>query len=352
MAEGSSALNGKAISMRTRIVAKTTATTLPSVLRTVAAASHLRCCIGRAVEKTRKIWVLFRRRLLKMGIRVSNRLGYLLQSGGAIDNVVPMTTTAAPGFTGNLYLWPGRGLYIGRTADTAPHAHHALQVCIGIDGDVEVEVERSDGTWQEILRSRSILVEPDRRHRLRGTTQPVVLVYLDPEAIHARAILGRVGEHVELDVASVLAPGSALIGGEALSPGEASALCDRVVTALSGLTPQPPAIDGRIERAIATMRRSLETVPRLGELAAASRLSAGRFGHLFREVTGIPMRRYQLWLRLVAALAKLSSGCSLTEAAHVAGFADSAHMTRTFRRMFGIAPSALHRHSRFVQARD
>jgi AraC-like DNA-binding protein len=153
-------------------------------------------------------------------------------------------------------------------------------------------------------------------------------------------------------VASVLAPGSSLVGGEALAPGEASALCDRVVTALSEVTPQAGAIDGRIERAIATMRGSLDTVPRLDELAGAARLSAGRFGHLFREVTGIPMRRYQLWLRLVAALAELSSGCSLTEAAHAAGFADSAHMTRTFRRMFGIAPSALHRHSRFVQARS
>jgi AraC-like DNA-binding protein len=259
-----------------------------------------------------------------------------------------MTTTAAPGFSGNLYLWPGRGLYIGRTADTDPHAHHALQVCIGIDGDVEVE--RSDGTLQEIVRSRSIVVEPDRRHRLRATTQPVVLVYLDPEAIHARAILSRGGAHIEFDVASVLAPGSSVVGGEALAPGEASALCDRVVTALSGLTPQARAIDGRIERAIATMRGSLETMPPLGELAAAAGLSAGRLGHLFREVTGIPMRRYQLWLRLVAALAKLTSGCSLTEAAHAAGFADSAHMTRTFRRMFGIAPSVLHRHSRFVQA--
>lgn len=35
------------------------------------------------------------------------------------------------------------------------------------------------------------------------------------------------------------------------------------------------------------------------------------------------------------------AGRSWTAAAHEAGFADSAHLTRTFRRMFGIGPTAL-----------
>lgn len=39
-------------------------------------------------------------------------------------------------------------------------------------------------------------------------------------------------------------------------------------------------------------------------------------------------------------------GSSLTEAAHVAGFADSAHLSRTFRSMFGIAPSFMFERSR------
>jgi AraC-like DNA-binding protein len=35
------------------------------------------------------------------------------------------------------------------------------------------------------------------------------------------------------------------------------------------------------------------------------------------------------------------SGESLSTAAHVAGFADAAHLTRTSRRVFGFPPSAL-----------
>jgi AraC-like DNA-binding protein len=34
-------------------------------------------------------------------------------------------------------------------------------------------------------------------------------------------------------------------------------------------------------------------------------------------------------------------GASLSTAAHAAGFADSAHLTRTSRRMIGIPPSLL-----------
>jgi AraC-like DNA-binding protein len=34
-------------------------------------------------------------------------------------------------------------------------------------------------------------------------------------------------------------------------------------------------------------------------------------------------------------------GASWTDAAHEAGFADSSHLTRTHRRMFGIEPTAI-----------
>ncbi|TFV92899.1 helix-turn-helix domain-containing protein, partial [Oxalobacteraceae bacterium OM1] len=65
-------------------------------------------------------------------------------------------------------------------------------------------------------------------------------------------------------------------------------------------------------------------------------LSPERFRHLFLEETGIRFRPYVLWLRLETAVASYAAGSSLTEASHAAGFADSAHFSRTFKRMFGI----------------
>lgn len=87
-----------------------------------------------------------------------------------------------------------------------------------------------------------------------------------------------------------------------------------------------------------------ETLPsrvRLRRVAEAVHLSQSRLSHLFGECFGLPFRSYVLWERLRVAMGVLSRGVSLTVAAHEAGFADSAHLTRTVRRMMGQAPSVL-----------
>jgi len=74
----------------------------------------------------------------------------------------------------------------------------------------------------------------------------------------------------------------------------------------------------------------------MSEIAEAVHLSAERFRHLFLQETGIRFRPYVLWLRLELAVAAYAAGHNLTEASHAGGFADSAHFSRTFRRMFGV----------------
>jgi AraC-like DNA-binding protein len=84
-----------------------------------------------------------------------------------------------------------------------------------------------------------------------------------------------------------------------------------------------------------------EEAARLGEAARSAHLSPERFRHLFVEQTGMRFRPYVLWLRLERALEAYAAGASLTDAAQAGGFADSAHLSRTFRRMFGVAPASL-----------
>ncbi|MDP2745420.1 MAG: helix-turn-helix domain-containing protein [Pseudomonas sp.] len=69
-------------------------------------------------------------------------------------------------------------------------------------------------------------------------------------------------------------------------------------------------------------------------------MSPTRFSHWFVEQTGLPLRSYRKWSRLVVALRFVSIGHNLTAAAYAAGFADAAHFSRSFRALFGLDPSS------------
>ncbi|WP_433684522.1 helix-turn-helix transcriptional regulator [Nocardia sp. CA-119907] len=64
-----------------------------------------------------------------------------------------------------------------------------------------------------------------------------------------------------------------------------------------------------------------------------------RLLHLFAAEVGLPFRSYVRWLRMQRAAELIATGRPVTDAAHGAGFADSSHLNRVCRRVFGCAPS-------------
>ena len=100
--------------------------------------------------------------------------------------------------------------------------------------------------------------------------------------------------------------------------------------------------DEFITRAAASIDRLIPMGSvRLAAVAEESRLSLGRFRHLFAAEIGMPFQRFVLWRRLIIAFDELGMRRSATEAAHMAGFSDSAHFARTIKAMFGIRASDL-----------
>lgn len=39
----------------------------------------------------------------------------------------------------HIHLWPYKAIYIGVSPDNDVHAHHAVQICIGLDRDISVQ---------------------------------------------------------------------------------------------------------------------------------------------------------------------------------------------------------------------
>jgi len=75
---------------------------------------------------------------------------------------------------------------------------------------------------------------------------------------------------------------------------------------------------------------------RAAEVASQLALSESRFLHLFSKELGIPWRPYLLWRRIICAVQAMINNNSATDAAYLAGFSDSAHLSRTFRNNFGM----------------
>src|SRR3546814_4196917 len=65
------------------------------------------------------------------------------------------------------------------------------------------------------------------------------------------------------------------------------------------------------------------------DVCSSDLLSLGRFRHLFTAEIGMPFQRYVLWRRLLIAFDAIGGQHSATEAAHMAGFSDSARFART-----------------------
>jgi len=250
-----------------------------------------------------------------------------------------------------LFLWPGRVLYIGPVLDGGTHAHHAVQATVSLRGPVELTI----GT--DTIRAQAVLIDSDRAHQLNTLGQSAAVFLIEPESNGAarlrRGPLGN-GAHTLIDDHAVRPIVEAL---NTLDEGggcaEAASCFDRLFETWGGGPESLPPKDERIEQVLNFIEGLPQKKVSLSELAARVYLSESRFIHLFTEQVGIAPRRFLLWARLMDAVRAAIRAENLTTAAHAAGFADSAHLSRTFKRMFGQAPSFLtsgKKNSQFVQA--
>jgi AraC-like DNA-binding protein len=106
------------------------------------------------------------------------------------------------------------------------------------------------------------------------------------------------------------------------------------------VTPEPN-YDDRIAAVLNHLRATPSPPPSIEDLTRIAHLSESRLQHLFRDQVGVPIRRYLLWHRYLTAMSLLAGGTSVTHAAHAAGFADSAHLTRTAIQMNGFTPTKM-----------
>lgn len=248
-----------------------------------------------------------------------------------------------PSAIGRILFWRGGSLWIGLAGEpTGLHAHHAVQISLAFPCG-RVRFQDRTGKWTAFA---GAIVPAHEPHAFEARGQQVVMLFVDPESRPGRALQRRHDgcgiaplqtTTIATDIAELAALYSARASDTALIDGARA-----IVSAVSGNAGEAagPA-DERIEAALQFAREHLGDALPLGTVASAVHLSPDRFRHLFVAGTGVTFRAYLLWLRLERSLSAYISGASLTDASFIGGFADSAHFSRTFRRMFGIAPASV-----------
>ncbi|HEY6002836.1 MAG TPA: helix-turn-helix domain-containing protein [Anaeromyxobacter sp.] len=233
----------------------------------------------------------------------------------------PVLATRGPGWRGAL------------------HSHHSLHFVLAMEGELRVRTSAAGRWWS----AAGVLTASDAPHAVDSEGVGMLVVFLDPES----------------DAAATMRP--ALVRPvRPFSASERDALAREVLprtvmrfsadewvrnaaaTLQVSIPPSQHMIHPQVRRLLAMLRAGgIDDATSLEALASAVGLSPSRLMHVFTASIGIPLRPYLAWLRLQRAATAIVNQSSLGDAAHAAGFADAAHMSRTFRRMLGVAPSSL-----------
>src|SRR5262249_32715353 len=245
--------------------------------------------------------------------------------------------STAPDLRGSLYIWPDGILLVGEHVRSEPHRHFTASLFFALSGSLRLRVESPAG-WCE---TRGALIGPNVRQELDARGCRLVILQIDPETdAYARVARRLLFGSVHMLSGALVDALSTRAGAMLRDPGfSAARLWDLALTLVGGPARARCHLDPAIEQVLDRLKREVLSPPTAAQLARTAGLSEGRLLHLFSDEVGVPLRRYILWLRLRQVIYAWALTRSLTDAAHAAGFADSAHLSRTFRSMYGIRPS-------------
>lgn len=232
-----------------------------------------------------------------------------------------------------------------------PHSHPTWTIAVMERGAAAFQV---DARQERADRGECFVLEPEAVH----TGVPAVpegwaykVLYLEPEILSTwdeqdkpapRAARWVVFEDAALRAAMLRAHRA--LDEEPAGLARDEAVLHAIETLKPHLRPGPDEPRDRIEhaavrRAVAHLReRWAEPVP-LSRLADVAGLSRFELVRRFSHQVGLPPHAFQTDLRINAARRLLTAGRPPAEVALTCGFADQAHLTRTFRRAVGITPA-------------
>lgn len=248
-----------------------------------------------------------------------------------------------------LYLWNSRVMFATNSMQTDFHSHYAATLAISLEKNITIETDLGKEEY------RVALVGPNTYHRTISPGVEMVALLIDPETYEFGSISESIssGEVKKLEIQKFLPLIDSLWSlyyGD-LSDDEATQLQFNLLRTVYPFDALKTTVDPRIQKIAKRIRMEVPNSIRMKEIGKDFSISEDRLIRLFKENLGIPLRRYLLWVRILRAVKELKAGNNLTDAAHAAGFSDSAHFSRTFKENFGFIPSLFFGHLKTAEVR-
>jgi len=236
-----------------------------------------------------------------------------------------------------------------RTHSYSRHAHETYAIGVTEAG--------SQSFWCRGVRNRTrpgsvILFAPLDLHDGHATTDEGVvyrMLYLDAERLERAArergrlsgFRAAVADHLPL-AAAILRYAREIDGGDdTLAASEAYLV---LVEALVGLAGEGRPLGERLPPTLTRVRERMhdEMAERLTveDLAEVARLGRFQLLRAFSRRFGLPPSDYLRTIRLEAAKRRLAAGEAPADVAAAVGFVDQPHLTRLFKRAYGVTPGA------------
>ena len=247
-----------------------------------------------------------------------------------------------------LYLWDLRTVYIGELFELPSMHTAAAAFVLGLEKPFTIEDVGSGRSIQ----TRSALVPANVSVNVWSGGQIMACCFLEPFGRDLRALQTEMRQTLgAVAVESVREAGQLTKLQQMYTDIPAADAAYRMLEQdiLPVVDLSDSSVDSRLLQAVQLIKQHPLANHSNQWLAQQVGLSETQLQRQFRQVIGLPVRRYRLWYRLFVTAGMMAFGKSLTEAALSAGFADSPHFSRTFRSMLGMTPSfVFQRHSRIL----
>jgi len=229
-----------------------------------------------------------------------------------------------------LHIREQHAAFIGDFGFAAPHHHAAPALLLGLSGPISVQIGAASP-----VQCRSVLIDANVEHSIDCQGERVATLYSEVDSLNASQLRNTFlnSDPVAFDITSTTPHAKRL---------ERNVLTADLPALLKyTLNKQEKPMDPRISVCLEYMKMNAHYSASQSYFAEQVSLSRSRLNHLFKGHTGVSFRRFKLWYQLSHFMRDIHGTKNLTASALNSGFSDSAHLSNSYRKVFGLTPSSI-----------